>query len=135
MRFTNQLKVLILSCVALAACSKEPQYVQPPIQQMSQQLPVAAPQPQAQPQIVYQQAQQPVVVQQAAPQGNNDMLIGGMLGYMLGGAGARGGGGGGSTVEHHTTTVNKTVVNKTYVQQAPKPSYSAPRPSSGGRRK
>jgi len=126
-----KLNLLILSSVvALAACSKdEPQYVQPPIYQPQPQVTQAV--PQQQPQVVYQQA---------APQGNNDMLIGGIMGYMLGGAGNRGGGGsagGNSPVTNHTTTVNKTIVNKTYVQ--PKPNYSAPRsyssPSYGGRRK
>lgn len=118
----SQLKYLtaLLIVTVLTACGKEEQYVQPPIQQAPVQV--------AQPQQVPAQVQQPIVVQQA-PQNNHDMLIGGMLGYMLGGAGRSGGGGGGGNTT--TTTVNKTIVNKTYVQQAPRVP-SSPRYSGGG---
>jgi hypothetical protein len=115
MRF-GKLNLLIgVSCVAiLSACSErspEPQVV---YQQPAQQpLPV-------QQQPVYVQ-QQPVVVQQGS--NSHDMLMGGMLGYMLG---SHSGGGGSYAAPSHTTVVNKTVVNKT---------VNVTRPSGGGGRR
>jgi len=107
--------VLIAAVVALCACSKpEPLYVQSPVQQ--QQVAQPQQQPQAAPQVVYQQIPAP------AQQDNStrDMLLGGVAGYMLG---SRGGGGGAApspTVVHNTTVVNRTIVNKpTVVRQTP----------------
>lgn len=133
------LSIVVMLAAGCAACSKEPevQYVQSPIQQIPQQVaPIQQPQavPMQQPTVVYQQAPAP------APS-NDNALLGGIAGFMLGHAlsgGGSGGGGGNTSVTRNTTVVNKTIVNKTYTAP-PKSNYS-PRPSYGsgggfGRRK
>jgi len=91
-----------------AQVQSQPALMQP--QAPAQQPALAAPQPQQ------------VIVQQAPAQQNNshDMLMGGMLGYMLGGAGNR------SAVSSPAiapapapTVIHKTIVNKTVIQQVP----------------
>jgi hypothetical protein len=64
----------------------------------------------------------PVIVNAApAHSGVGDMLTGGMLGYMLGRSNSGSSWGGGS---------NHTVINKTVINEAPKPVPSAPAPTT-----
>jgi hypothetical protein len=128
MHWASLVLVALAATLMTIACSPSPVYQQSPIQAAQ----VVAPQP-----VVTQApgaaAPSPVVVQApaAAPahSGLNDMLVGGLIGHAIGSRGQA------AAVQAPPQVINRTVIKKTYVTQAPpvRPSYSSRTYSSSSR--